>query len=205
VGILSVTVLLVLNTAYLVVLVIGLATLPSPHHPIQSPWFTIMELLIVAMGPALVTLPVAVHAQVSAARRPAALAAIAFMALAVGITCSVHFLILTLGRTVAVTHPNWARMLFAFEWPSVAYALDILAWDVFFPFATLCMAVALPQTPTTRIARWILWGSTALSFIGLAGAPMANMSVRNIGIIGYALVFPIGIAFLLRFFKQGAE
>jgi hypothetical protein len=38
--------------------------------------------------------------------------------------------------------------------------------------------------------------------VGLAGVPLANMQVRNIGIIGYGLLFPIAAAVLTYLFYQ---
>jgi len=51
-----------LCAAYAGVVAIGLLTLPSPDHPIQRPWFTLMELLILAIAPAIVCLAVAMSA-----------------------------------------------------------------------------------------------------------------------------------------------
>ena len=33
--------------------------------------------------------------------------------------------------------------------------------------------------------------SAVLAFLGLLGVPLANMNVRNVGIVGYAVLFPI--------------
>ena len=41
------------------------------------------------------------------------------------------------------------------------------------------------------LVRVLLFASGALSFVGLIGVPLANMQVRNIGIIGYAVLFPV--------------
>ncbi len=51
-----------LIVAYAAVLVIGLLSLESPNDQIGDPMFTILELLILTMMPALVALMVAVHA-----------------------------------------------------------------------------------------------------------------------------------------------
>ena len=45
----------VLSLAYVVVLALGLLTLPAPDQPIQNPWFTLLELLILAIAPAMVS------------------------------------------------------------------------------------------------------------------------------------------------------
>jgi hypothetical protein len=68
------------------------------------------------------------------------LIALVFMGLLAGLTSSVHFVILTVSRQAAFTGQSWLPLLLEFKWPSVAYALDILAWDVFFPLAVLSAA-----------------------------------------------------------------
>jgi hypothetical protein len=192
----------VLCLVYAIVLAIGLATLPSPRHPIQDPWFTLMELLIIAIAPAMVLLTVGLLAQAEPARRPFAVASVAFMTACATLTCAVHFSVLTLSREAGFAGHDWARNVFAFQWPSVVYALDILAWDVFFPLAALFAALALPGSGLAAAARRLLYASAALAFIGLAGVPLADMQVRNIGILGYAVLFPVAAALMARLFSR---
>jgi hypothetical protein len=52
----------------------------------------------------------------------------------------VHFVILSVSRHVEFAGLAWAPLLLSFKWPSVAYALDILAWDVFVGLSMLCAA-----------------------------------------------------------------
>jgi hypothetical protein len=96
--------------------------------------------------------------------------------------------ILTVSRQIAAAAPTWAPLLFAWTWPSVAYALDILAWDVFFALSVL---FAAPVFGTGRLETWVralLVVSGVLSLAGLVGVPLADMTDRDIGIVGYALV-----------------
>jgi hypothetical protein len=58
------------------------------------------------------------------------------------LTCSLHFVILTVSRQSGFASLTSLQRLLAFEWPSIAYAVDILAWDVFF---VLSMLFALPS------------------------------------------------------------
>ncbi len=201
-GVAAGTAVSVLCLAYAVFLAIGLLTLPSPEHQIQQPWFTLMEILIVAISPAMVTLTVALHAWAPRERKSLALLSVAFMSMSAVVTCSVHFAILTLATHPAFAGEDWVRLVFSFKWPSVAYALDILAWDVFFPIAALFAGTVVQGNRLANIARGLLFASAALAFVGLAGAPLANMQVRNIGIIGYALLFPIATALLAYLFHQ---
>jgi hypothetical protein len=61
-GIFSAAATVILLVAYAVTLVVGLASLESPQQPIGDPMFTILEVLIILMMPAMVALMVAVHA-----------------------------------------------------------------------------------------------------------------------------------------------
>lgn len=183
-----------LSAAYAVVLGIGLLTLPSPDQPIHDPWFTAMELLILGIAPAMVGFMVALHAGAPPERQAIALLGVAFLAMCAVVTCAVHFAVLTLGRQPAFAGAPWGRLVFSFTWPSLAYALDILAWDVFFPLGALCAARAVPPARFARAVRALLWASAGLAFAGLLGVPLADMQLRNIGIVGYAVLFPIAAA-----------
>ena len=88
--------------------------------------------------------------------------------------------------------------MFAFRWPSVAYALDILAWDVFFPIGAACTALALRGLTGLRLERRLFGASAVLAVLGLAGVPLAEMAVRNVGIVGYAVLFPVAAALIAR-------
>ena len=185
-----------LSVAYALVLVLGLATLPTPAHPIQDPWFTLMELLILAIAPAMVVFVVALHDHVPDKHRPAALLSVVFMSVCAAVTCCVHFSILVLSRQPAIAAAEWAPLVFSFTWPSLVYALDILAWDFFFPLAALCAALALRQDPHQGIARMLLLGAALFAFVGLVGIPLENMNIRNVGIIGYVILFPAATALI---------
>ena len=62
------------------------------------------------------------------------------MGMLAGLTCSVHFVILTLSRQPEFTAQPWLPLVLSFKWPSVVYALDILGWDDFFPLSMLFAA-----------------------------------------------------------------
>ena len=98
------------------------------------------------------------------------------------LTACVHFAVLTLSR-----HPSFAGydLVFAFRWPSVVYALDILAWDVFFALSVLFAAAVFRVSKLEKAIRWMLVASGFLALAGLIGVPTSNMDLRNVGIVGY--------------------
>jgi hypothetical protein len=154
-----------------------------------------MELLIVLMMPLMVVVMVAVHAYASAEVKAYSFVALGFMLLCAGITSSVHFVILTVSRQLEAAGLTWLPLFLSFKWPSVAYTLDILAWDGFFAVSMLFAALVFKGGRLETTVRVVMIVSGVLSLAGLIGVPLANMQVRNIGIVGYAVVAPV--AFLL--------
>ena len=68
------------------------------QQPIGDPMFTILEVLIILMMPAMVALMVVVHAWAPTHAKTLTLTAVVFMGLLAGVTCVVHFCVLTLSR-----------------------------------------------------------------------------------------------------------
>ena len=201
-GIFSATATFILIFAYAVTLVMGLMSLESPREPIGNPMFTILEVLIIIMMPAMVALMVAVHAWAPMHAKTLSLTAVVFMGLLAGLTCSVHFVILTMSRQPEFTEQSWLPLVLSFNWPSVVYALDILAWDIFF---ALSMLFAAPIFRGSRLAAWIralMIASGVLALAGLSGVVAGDMQLRNIGIVGYVGVFLVVAALLAVLFHR---
>jgi hypothetical protein len=201
-GIFSAGATTILIVAYAVTLVVGLMSLESPQEPIGDPMFTILEVLIIIMMPAMVALMVAVHAWAPMHAKTLSLISVVFMGVLAGLTCSVHFVILTLSRQPEFTEQSWLPLVLSFNWPSVVYALDILGWDVFF---ALSMLFAAPVFRGSRLAAWIrvlMLASGVLALAGLSGVVVGDMQLRNIGIVGYVGVFLVVAALLAVLFYR---
>lgn len=175
---------------YIPTTLLGFLSLKSPQDPIGDPYVTIMELLIVLIAPLLVVSMVAVHAYASLDAKAYSLTALVFMVLLAGITSCVHFVILSVGRLLEATGQTWVPLVLSFRWPSVMYTLDILAWDWFYALAILCAVPVFNQGGLERALRILMLVSGVLSLAGLIGVPIGNMQVRDIGIVGYAVVAP---------------
>ena len=201
-GIFSAAATVILGVAYAVTLAVGLLTLESPQKPIGDPIFPILEVLIIVMMPAMVALMVAVHAWAPMDAKALSLTSVVFMGLLAGVTCSLHFCVLTLSRQPEFTEQSWLPLVLSFEWPSVVYALDILGWDVFFPLSMLFAALVFQGS---RLAAWIrvlMIASGVLSLAGLSGVVAGDMQLRNIGIVGYVGVFLVVVALLAVLFYR---
>ncbi len=77
----------------------------------------------------------------------------------------------------------------------MVYALDILAWDVFFALSMLFAAPVFGTGRLEKAVRVLMVASGVLSLAGLAGVPLADMGIRNPGILGYVgvslVIFPL--------------
>jgi hypothetical protein len=201
-GIFSAAATLILLVAYAVTLALGLASLESPQQPIDDPMFTTLEVLIISIMPAMVAIMVAVHAWAPMHAKTLSLTSVVFMGMLAGLTCSVHFVILTLSRQPEFTAQPWLLLVLSFTWPSVVYALDILGWDVFFPLSMLFAALVFQGSPLAAWIRVLMIASGVLSLAGLSGVVARDMQLRNIGIVGYVGVFLVVAALLAVLFYR---
>jgi hypothetical protein len=183
-----------LGAIYVVVTGLGLLALPSPDVPIPDPFFTLMEMLILIMAPLMVMTMAAVYIFAAPGVRCYALLSLVFVAIMAGLTSCVHVVVLTVGDQIAATPGG--PLLVSFTWPSVVYALDILAWDWFFALAMLCVAPVFRSSGVEGTLRTLMVACGVLSLAGLVGVPLGNMAIRNIGIVGYGLLAP-AVFFLL--------
>jgi len=186
---------------YAVTTILGFLSLKDPQDPMGDPYFTMMEILIILMVPFMVISMVAVHAYATQEVKLYSFTALTFMIVMAVITSSLHFVVLTVSRQIEAAGFIWAPLFFTFSWPSVAYTADILAWNWFFALSILSAVPVFKGGGLERVLRYFMIASGVLSLVGLLGVPLAIMNVeywltvRNIGIVGYALVAPV--AFLL--------
>jgi hypothetical protein len=85
--------------------------------------------------------------------------------------------------------PGFAR-LFDFAWPSMLYAVAVVAWDLLLGLSLPFAAFVFTGRRYRRI-RWGLLASAALCLVGLVGPATDVLAWRGIGILGYVVVFPI--------------
>jgi hypothetical protein len=159
-----------------------------------------MELLILPLSVTLVVAFAALHSYAPASRKTLSLSALALVTLAAGITICVHVVVLTVGRqTDPSTLPGYDRLL-SWNWPSLIFALDIASWDFCLGSGLILAALVFSGRGLPAMVRRGLLLSGVLCLAGLIGAPLGNMGVRNIGIVGYAVVLPVVLLVLARLF-----
>lgn len=185
-----------LGLAYGITLGLGFLSPGSADDPIGEPYFSLLEILILLTAPAMVVLMAAIHAWSPRDLHGLSVCALAFMSMAAVVTLGVHFTILVSGR--GQPFPGYL----SFHWPSIPYALDILAWDLLFPLALLFAAPVFGGTRLAIAIRRILVAAGILALLGLGGVILGDMRIRNLGILGYGVLFPIAAALLLVLFRR---
>ena len=195
----TVSVLLIL---YAITLILGLISLKSHSDPISDPYFSLLEILILLMMPLMILVMVALHAYACSETKVYSLTALIMMILATAITSGVHFVILTISRHDEMNGMPWISLFLSFKWPSVAYALDILAWDWFFALSLLFAAPVFKSGRLELVVRSLMIVSGLLSLAGLLGVPLEDMQIRMIGVAGYVGVTPILFLLIGIVFKR---
>jgi hypothetical protein len=195
--------LFLIEVVYLAVFAAGFTSIGNLSNPLPDPYLAIGEILILVMAPIMVCLMLAVHQCAPKQAKPFTQVALGWMLAAAAFTTVVHFVLLTVARHIdPATFPGYAR-IFGWQWPSTFYAIDIVAWDVFFGLALLFAVPAFARRGDALLVRrgFILGGSLCL--IGLVG-PFANvLALRTIGIVGYTVVFGLTCLPLSRTFSAG--
>ncbi len=193
------------GVAYAIITMVGLVSLKSPLQPIPDPFQFLMELLIIIMAPLYVAVMVAVHAYADREVKAYSLMALAFMIVCAAITSSVHFVMLTVSRQVAFSSISWMPLFLSWKWPSVIYALDILAWDWFWGLSLLFAALVFKGDRLQTAVRIAMAVSGVLSLAGLLFLPFGNMQLRMIGIFGYAVIGPVVFLLVALVFGRAAS
>jgi hypothetical protein len=194
--------LFLIEVVYVAVFVAGFASIGNTSDPLPDPYLAIGEILILVMAPIMVCLMLAIHQCAPKQAKPFTQVALGWMLAAAAFTTVVHFVQLTVARHIdSATFPGYAG-IFGWQWPSTFYAIDIVAWDVFFGLALLFAVPAFTRRDATLV-RWGLILSGSLCLIGLVG-PFANvLALRTIGIVGYTVVFGLTCLPLSRTFNAG--
>lgn len=181
-----------IGAAYLVTLFIGVVD-AGLSKPIADPILAIMEVLTILSAPLLVITMAAFHARTPADLRNYSLIALIFVALMAGLTMSVHFVELTALRQTGSS---------GLVWPSIPYALELLAWDVLLGLSLLFAAFALRGSGLEALVRSGMFLVGFLCLAGASGPVFADMRFQFIAVSGYAVVLPIVFLLLAILFRK---
>lgn len=195
IGFWAATGLALIGAAYAVAVGFGIAD-AGLTDPIGDPVLAVMEIITMVASPLVVLLMAAVYGIAGRDRKALGLTALAFGAIMAGLTSAVHFTALTAGRQIGVA---------VLQWPSTAYAVELLAWDVFLGLSLLFAAPVFVGAGVFAAARWSLAITGALCLAGTIGPITGSMALQRIGILGYGVGLPVSCVILARVFRRHAE
>jgi hypothetical protein len=136
--------LVTIVVVYILIGLIGVVERPPNSGTLRQvdPYLAILEYLIILAAVALVMMISAVYAYAPPEGKIYGRAALSFIIVFATLTCSLHFVALTAGRHLdSNVDPQLLRQLsFETEWPNLALAVELLAWDFFFGLAMLFAA-----------------------------------------------------------------
>jgi hypothetical protein len=190
IGMWSARALFAIGVAYVMTMVIGFAAMGTLSKPLEDPYRAIMEVLILVMAPILVLLAAVIHASAPEGTKTYSMTALGWMLLLAGFTMTVHLLLLTVIRRIDPGAIHGFQYLFNWQWPSVLYGVDIVAWDIFFGLALLFAAPVFHATGHVAVRNGMLIAG-AMCVVGIIGPAVNHNALRYIGIIGYAIAWPI--------------
>jgi hypothetical protein len=194
-GVWSASALCVIGVAYGVTLAVGFASVGFAK-PIVDPVLAVMEILTLLSGPILVVLMAAIHSYAPPRYKVHSVIAVAFMVLLAGLTSSVHFVELT-----AVRQSSTASL----TWPSMAYALELLGWDLFLGLSLLFAAPVFRGGKLEDAVRTGLYVGGTLCIAGILGPATGDMRLQFIAMVGYAGVLPTVCLLLMMLFQRSRQ
>ena len=104
----------------------------------------------------------------------------------------VHFVELTAMRQLGSA---------SLEWPSLGYALELLAWDVFLGLSLIFAAFTFEDSDRECRVRRGLLVCGILCLLGIVGPMVGNMRLQLVGVFAYGGVLPVVCLLLSRLFR----
>ena len=153
-----------------------------------DPYLAVLEALLVVICPFFVVTMATLPAYAAREDSLYAYASLSFMTLLAGITASVHFVDLVVVRRMpAELRTSIAPVVsIPWHWPSVFFAVDLFAWDVFFGLSMLFGACVFVRRRQDRLTRYLMLASGVLCVVGVLGPVLDDLRFQFAAIVGYA-------------------
>lgn len=169
---------------------------------LKEPYLAIAEVMTLVSAPLLILLIVAIHECAPQSANVFSLTALGWMLLLAGSTVIVHFINLTLWRQISIQQKiDYVRFL-GWEWPSMMYAIELVAWHLFFGLSMLFAAFAFKGKGWEKAGRIALIATGLLCIFGLIGPLVGDLIWRLVGVFGYGVGFPIVCVMIARVFRN---
>lgn len=172
---------------YLVLIIVGIITSNPSTGYFQDNVKYFMEITTMGSSIVLLVFTVLIFYSFETETNICGFLSILFMSIVVILTCSVHFIGITVSSSLINSNKSFEPLL-SLNWPSALFSLDILAWDLFFGISFICLGISLNKYSKQGVTGLLSILSGLLSILGLIALPMNNMNIRYIGIFGYTIM-----------------
>jgi hypothetical protein len=170
-----------------------------------EPYLAIAEILTLVGAIIQVSLIATIHECAPPRAKPLTLMALGWMMVMAALTAAVHFVQLTVARRIDVAATPGLARVFGWEWPSLLYAVELLAWHLLFGLSLVFAASAFRGRGAEAAVRIGLRTTGFLCIVGLVGPAVGNLNWRMIGAFGYGFVFPVVCVVIGLVFKHAAS
>ena len=169
---------------------------------LNEPYLSIAEVITLIGAPLLILLMAAIHECTPPNAKIFSLMAVGWMVLLAGTTIIVHFVNLTLWRQISVQQKmDYVRFL-GWEWPSMMFAIELVAWHLFFGLSLFFAAFAFKGVGNEKMVKQGLIITGIFCIVGLIGPVLGDLKWRMIGMFGYGILFPILCVYIASVFKN---
>jgi len=150
----------------------------DPFRP-ADPYLAVLEVLIILSAGAFILLAAAARGTADESGRAWGSAGLRLSILFAALTCGAHIAQLTvLSRSPAPV----------ITWPSVPMALDLIAWELVFGAALVCIALATWREPEWPSSLFL--GAGLFCIAGTSGPASGHLKLHLLATVGYAVTFP---------------
>ena len=186
--------LFVLGLGYFI-MIMAVLDFSSPNPAPKGAALIAIDVFTLVGGILVPIMMAGVYDYASVEHKTRGLMALGFALVFAGITCTMHFTMLTALREVRQNNPAEVN------WPSPWLAADWFVWDLFLGLSMLFAAPVFSGTGLPRATRILMRSVGVLCLLGLLGPLTGRLGLQSMGGLGYGLVFPVAcllMALVLR-------
>jgi len=179
--------LITLGIIYVLLITIGIMTQSKETGYIRDDIRILMEIFTMISAVLLLLFAISIDQVVEQDKRLFSIFSVLMMLGLVILTFFCHFINITIGKNL-IKNNEILGYLFSLTWPSLIFAVDILAWDIFFGLSFIALGISIMDIFAKKIIAITMIIAGILSLVGLISLPLNNMNLRYIGVFGYTVM-----------------
>jgi hypothetical protein len=179
--------LITLGIIYVLLITIGIMTQSKETGYIQDDIRILMEISTMISAILLLLFAISIDQLVEESKKLFSTFSVLMMLGLVILTLFCHFISITIGESLIENNEIFGYLV-SLTWPSVIFAVDILAWDILFGLSFIALGISIINSFPKKIIPITMIVAGILSLVGLIALPLNNMNLRYIGVFGYTVM-----------------